>query len=334
MSGESTFHEQWPRLQRSLHAHLARRGVPASWRDDIVQDTSIRLFRSWERLDKSTDLLPLARVIANRLLCDESKRHTETPLAELRAGGEVQSAEAHALARLELQDTLDLVGRLTPAERRAVLAEIGEADRPRVVTSAFKMARSRGRRNLRALMERAAMAFVPARVLALRMQRRLGEPGYVSQLFASGAQLTAVVGISVAIGTGGSPLGPDAPGPRLGSQTSEVARLAAARSVGDAARPETAPHRGPRGGTAERVSAPASPERPAVEPPGRDRADRPKNHSNTTVGSTGATVSQRGSRVSVVVCPGDPGQGYEPCDESRGDAIVVVVSGGSEEGPR
>jgi hypothetical protein len=126
-------------------------------RDDILQETALRLFTMWDRVDGSRSPCGLALTIAHNLLWDEQHR---------KARGEVlgvlpdlpceQDVERSGIAREELGRVYRLLPRLTAKHRSVLLAEIGGPEPVTSTSDALKMLRMRARRRLTALMEGAS----------------------------------------------------------------------------------------------------------------------------------------------------------------------------------
>jgi RNA polymerase sigma factor (sigma-70 family) len=155
------FEDGWPDLARGLDNALRARRVPATRREDIIQETGLRLFRKWNQLDPERPVWPFALTIAINLLKDEQRmqaRRTATPhqVEEVVERG----VEEEALARLELIDVQAALQKLTPAQRSVLLADLGQLPYDDRAPAALKMLRMRARRTLRSVIDRAS-ALVP-----------------------------------------------------------------------------------------------------------------------------------------------------------------------------
>lgn len=163
-----TFEQEWPDLVRGLDRTLRGRNVPAARREDIIQETGLRLFVRWSELDPDRPLWPFAITIAINLLRDEQRMQARRnaspqPIPEMVERG----VEEEALARLELTDVRLALQQLTPAQRSVLLADIGAAPYDDRGADALKMLRMRARRTLRNVMGRAS-ALLPFGALRLR----------------------------------------------------------------------------------------------------------------------------------------------------------------------
>ena len=169
-SDRHTFEQQWPDLARRLDTMLAGKRVPAHKRDDIVQETGLRLFRMWDQVDPERPLWALVVTIALNLLRDEARKRPEREVLGLvpdRAAD--QDVERAGLARLEWRRVQRAMTQLSPAHRSILMAELGDEE---AVSSrgpnATKMLRMRARRRLNALLDVASASGV---VVAVRLRR-------------------------------------------------------------------------------------------------------------------------------------------------------------------
>lgn len=167
------FENQWPAIAARLDRLLARRSVPTQRRDDIVQETGLRLLRAWTKVDAARPLWPFTLTIALNLMRDEHRRSS--------AGGEVPceipdhedrvNVEEAAVARLELRRAGRALALLRSGHREALLAEVEPSlfVAPTGTPAARKMLRMRARRRLAALMQQVsalgAVAAAPIRRL-------------------------------------------------------------------------------------------------------------------------------------------------------------------------
>ena len=182
------FERQWPALARRVEGMLIRKGVPACRRDDIMQETALRLIRVWDDVDPLKSVPALAATIALNLVRDESRRRTaHDDLNELSEVSEPGYVEAAGLARVELSRVRSAMAQLSPAQRDSLLAEIGDGNPSRIHhPNAEKMLRLRARKKLMAAMEKVGGA------LLLRLRRA----GDVLQLSSSGLREAFVQGVS------------------------------------------------------------------------------------------------------------------------------------------
>ncbi len=164
------FEEQWPDLARRLDAMLAGKRVPAHKRDDIVQETGLRLFRMWDQVDPERPLWALVVTIALNLLRDEARKRPEREVLGLvpdRAAD--QDVERAGLARLEWRRVQNAMNQLSPAHRSILMAELGDEQAMSARgANATKMLRMRARRRLSALLD---VASASGMVFGLRIRR-------------------------------------------------------------------------------------------------------------------------------------------------------------------
>ena len=120
-----------------------------------MQETALRLIKMWDRVEPR--LLPsLATTITLNLLRDESRRRkTQDILAEIPELAEPGTVEAAGLARIELEKVRTAMTQLSPAQRSALLREIGDTAASFPGTpDAEKMLRLRARRKLQAAIQK------------------------------------------------------------------------------------------------------------------------------------------------------------------------------------
>jgi len=161
------FETEWPLLARRLKALLARKQVPVNVREDLIQDTALRLYGIWEQVDQTRSAWPLTATIALNLMRDQGRRvelsRSVAQCPELTFADDVEQV---ALARVELQRVRAALALMTPEQQAVLLAEIGISNGS-TPTAATKMRRHRARRKLRQVLERAIAVFVfPARRMA------------------------------------------------------------------------------------------------------------------------------------------------------------------------
>lgn len=161
-TGSHDFEQQWPDLARRLDAMLAGKRVPPHKRDDIVQETGLRLFRMWEQVDPDRPLWALVVTIALNLLRDEARKRPEREVLGLvpdRAAD--QDVERAGLARLEWHRVQSAMSKLSPDHRSILMAELGdEYVNSSRGPNATKMLRMRARRRLNALLDVASASSV------------------------------------------------------------------------------------------------------------------------------------------------------------------------------
>jgi hypothetical protein len=150
------FEARWPDLALRVDNLLKRRGVPACQRDDVLQETALRLIQMWERVDPSR-VPGLAVTVALNLVRDESRRRgTVHVTGEMPDILEPVDVEAAGLARIELDRLRMAMTELTDAQRSALLREIGNGNGNghNGSSDSEKMLRMRARKKLRSAMER------------------------------------------------------------------------------------------------------------------------------------------------------------------------------------
>lgn len=167
-SRTDSFEREWPALARRVDRALVPRSVPPWLREDIVQETGLRLFRMWESIDPHRSVRALAVTIALNLLRDEARRwHRGGPTSVVPDRAAEDDVERESLARLEFQQVQGALRRLSPGQRAVLLAEVGAASPPDVSPDAVRMLRMRARRRLSELLDRAA-AFAGATLTEAR----------------------------------------------------------------------------------------------------------------------------------------------------------------------
>jgi hypothetical protein len=170
---EGSFEAVWPELQRRIQRFLSSKKVPDSQRDDVVQETGLRLYRMWDQVDPAGSPVGLAMTIAMNIVRDNARRDSHRTVVEIEP--EIPAlcdVERSGLARLELSRVRRALGELTPAQRSVLLYELDRNEvQPEASAAAIKMLRMRARRNLSAILERAGCG-----ILVARWRRLLGLP--------------------------------------------------------------------------------------------------------------------------------------------------------------
>ena len=167
------FEQQWPEVAQKLQGLLAGKNVPSCKRDDIVQETGLRLFGMWEKVDRARPVWPLAVTIALNLLRDEARRHPEREvlgaIPDIPTGHDV---EHEGLARIELERVQLAMAQLSPSHRDVLLNEIVPHEEiPKTARNATKMMRLRARRALTTLLETAVLR---AGIAGLKIRQTIG----------------------------------------------------------------------------------------------------------------------------------------------------------------
>jgi RNA polymerase sigma factor (sigma-70 family) len=156
----AAFDEVWSEMHDRLARVLAARGVPAQDREDLLQETALRLYRVWGTLDPEQPVWPYAVTIALNLWRDglraAGSRLREVSGAMLTESAADLDVERTVIARQELADVGAALRRLAPEQRRLVLEtdEITSVVRPLV--AAERMSRMRVRRELARVVGRAS----------------------------------------------------------------------------------------------------------------------------------------------------------------------------------
>lgn len=170
---ESSFEAVWPDLERRIHRFLGSKKVPDSQREDVVQETGLRLYRMWDQVDPAGSPIGLALTIAMNIVRDNARRDSHRQVVEIEPDvPAICDVERSGLARLELSRVRRALSELTPAQRSVLLSELDRNQRPpEASAAAIKMLRMRARRNLSAILERAGCG-----VLVARWRRFFGLP--------------------------------------------------------------------------------------------------------------------------------------------------------------
>ena len=173
---ESSFEAVWPDLERRIHRFLGSKKVPDSQREDVVQETGLRLYRMWDQVDPAGSPIGLALTIAMNIVRDNARRDSHRTVVEIEPEiPAICDVERSGLARLELSRVRRALTELTPAQRSVLLSELDRNQRPPDASpAAIKMLRMRARRNLSAILERAGCG-----VLVAKWRRLFGMPQQV-----------------------------------------------------------------------------------------------------------------------------------------------------------
>jgi RNA polymerase sigma factor (sigma-70 family) len=154
------FDDVWSEMRDRLARVLAARGVPAQDREDLLQETALRLYRVWGNLDPEQPVWPYAVTIALNLWRD-SLRSAATHVREVAPVLEYDNAddldvERTVIARQELATVTAALRQLAPEQRRLVLEteELTSVVRP--LRAAERMSRMRVRRELARVVGRAS----------------------------------------------------------------------------------------------------------------------------------------------------------------------------------
>ncbi|HYP22328.1 MAG TPA: sigma-70 family RNA polymerase sigma factor [Actinomycetota bacterium] len=241
---ESSFEAVWPDLERRIHRFLSSKKVPDSQREDVVQETGLRLYRMWAQVDPAGSPIGLALTIAMNIVRDNARRDSHRTVVEIEPDvPAICDVERSGLARLELSRVRRALAELTPAQRSVLLSELDRNQRPPEASpAAIKMLRMRARRNLSAILERAG-----AGVLVGKVRRFFGLPQHVivsrdlpkveqgvasslaSVMAAAAISLSPITGL---LGFGGADAAEDpAPGPHAVAEEVWLAGSSVARAT-------------------------------------------------------------------------------------------------------
>ena len=238
-TGTHSFEQQWPDLARRLDTMLAGKRVPPHKRDDIVQETGLRLFRMWGQVDPERPLWALVVTIALNLLRDEARKRPEREVLGLvpdRAAD--QDVERAGLARLEWRRVQSAMNQLSPDHRSILMAELGDDfETSSRGPNATKMLRMRARRRLNALLDVASASGV---VIGIRVRRLFDFERHViaiRSLMSSTENLAApaAAGFLSAVALFAAAAGPFAGEAGAGVLRDGRVRIGAADLVGEAA---------------------------------------------------------------------------------------------------
>lgn len=220
-----SFDDAWPALAERLRRTLTARGVPAQDRDDVVQETALRVYRSWGRLDPNRPVWPFVITVGINIWRDVIRERTgriaqchPTEHIEITAD---QDVERDVLARQELANTVVAIRSLAPEQRRLLLAteEFGDTVRP--LRAAERVARMRVRRQLAR-----AVGRVSAALALLWLRRPARSTGVVATAYAGAIAAAALTAPAMAP----MPAISAVPTPHAVIQTTHHVTPAAARS--------------------------------------------------------------------------------------------------------
>lgn len=186
-----TFDEAWPELADRLRGSLIVRGVPAQDRDDVVQETALRVYRAWHTIDPERPAWPFVVTVAlniwRDMLRERSVRDADIrPVWAFELTGD-HDVERAVLARQELAIVGAAMRSLAPEQRRLLLATEDFADTVRPLLPAERVARMRVRRQLARAVGRAS-----ALVAVVWLRRPARAAGLVATAYV-GAMAAAVL---------------------------------------------------------------------------------------------------------------------------------------------
>lgn len=192
------FEQQWPEVAKRLQGLLAGKNVPACKREDVVQETGLRLFGMWEKVDRTRPVWPLVVTITLNLLRDEARRNTEREiLGAVPEQPTIHDVEHEGLARLEFERVQQAMAQLSPSHRDVLLNEITPTmEVPKNARNATKMMRLRARRALATLLETAVLR---AGLVGFKIRQSLGFSDPLIPLRAGAAETGAVPAAALAL---------------------------------------------------------------------------------------------------------------------------------------
>ncbi|MDQ3878318.1 MAG: sigma-70 family RNA polymerase sigma factor [Actinomycetota bacterium] len=162
-----SFESAWKDIAPRLLGMLRRRGAAHDVADDLVQETAIKLFEAWDRVDPDRPLWPLARTIAVNSFTDRIRRDRSRPVDDIPDQPLNYDLEDHVLARGRLRSVGSAMSGLRPADRELLLKEVTAPTRG--ASSQLEMARLRARRKLERALQDVASAFGAVQVAARRI---------------------------------------------------------------------------------------------------------------------------------------------------------------------
>jgi RNA polymerase sigma factor (sigma-70 family) len=158
----AAFDDAWRDVEPQLRRSLAARGVPRQERDDLVQETALRLYRSWRTVDAARPLLPFTVTIAMNAWRDLCRsEHRRVPVASDVDWVDVcavDDVESQVLARDQLGRLAAALRSVPPAQRSLLLDHDELVASVRPLAPAERVARMRARRQLARLVGRASAA--------------------------------------------------------------------------------------------------------------------------------------------------------------------------------
>lgn len=154
------FDDVWSEMRDRLARVLAARGVPAQDREDLLQETALRLYRVWDNLDPAQPVWPYAVTIALNLWRD-TLRSAATHVREVSPivafdNPDDLDVERTVIARQELATVGAALRDLAPEQRRLVLETDELTNVVRPLRAAERMSRMRVRRELARVVGRAS----------------------------------------------------------------------------------------------------------------------------------------------------------------------------------
>ncbi|HEX2241629.1 MAG TPA: RNA polymerase sigma factor [Actinomycetota bacterium] len=155
MTPRFDFQDEWPEISRHIQALLIRCRVPEALREDLLQETALRILHLQDAIDPDRSVRALSSTIALNLLRDHIRREKRlVPVFDLTLVAELQDVESEVIARDEWRRVSAAIARLKPAQRVALLATAGLTAPPAGHSaSAIRVLRMRARQQLRSILD-------------------------------------------------------------------------------------------------------------------------------------------------------------------------------------
>ena len=154
MNAETFFQERWRDMTPRVQIWLARAGAPSSEREDLVQETALRLYTMRERVDWERPVEPLAYRIAINLWRDQWRRRgNREVIADIPEQACTADTERAALARVEVGEVARLLSTMQQSTARILRAAVrrdADTKSGAPLTASERAARLRARRALAA----------------------------------------------------------------------------------------------------------------------------------------------------------------------------------------
>jgi DNA-directed RNA polymerase specialized sigma24 family protein len=272
-----SFDAAWPELDRTLRAALAGRGVAAQDLDDVVQETALRVYASWSRLEHDRPLAPFVVTVGLNVWRDQLRQRRRSPgtVGPVPDQADRVDVEQVVCARAQLTAVATVLRRLDGSDRRLLLAGEEFEDGAAPLSGAQRVKRLRLRRWLADNAGRWVGGAVP-------WWQRSGTLADLATRCACGAVAVGVLAGPVAV-----PAAIAAPPVTAAARAAGAHPSAAARPARRAAKPVA---------TAETTRRAAAPKQPRRHTPRRPAATTVCAPARQPVGSTrgGASIGSGG----------------------------------------
>lgn len=158
MQAEAFFADQWSDMSTRIGRSLAGAGCPVDQRQDVLQETALRLWRNWDAVDPDRPVEPYARTVALNVWRDDCRRRAGREEVGFvpEFADESNDVERICLGRLELQRVGKAMTGLSEVERSLLLSEMVGRQSAGSTRDAVRMARMRARRRLTTQLEKIA----------------------------------------------------------------------------------------------------------------------------------------------------------------------------------